>query len=78
MNLHRRGFLLGLGTALAAPAIVPYASLMPVKLVNWSDIDVYYIGNYFTPTDEFMAFLHQTITPALVHEFNGDWLTHAG
>jgi hypothetical protein len=27
----RRSFLTGLGAALAAPAVVPYASLMPVR-----------------------------------------------
>lgn len=31
MILHRRGLLVGLASVLAAPAIVPYTSLMPVK-----------------------------------------------
>jgi uncharacterized protein (UPF0261 family) len=32
MNTSRRSFLFGLGASLAAPAIVPYARLMPVQV----------------------------------------------
>ena len=31
MNLHRRGFITGLGALIAAPAIVRVASIMPVR-----------------------------------------------
>ena len=31
--IHRRGLLLNLAGALAAPAIVPYANLMPVRVI---------------------------------------------
>jgi hypothetical protein len=37
--LARRSFLIGLGSAFAAPAIVRAASLMPVKAI--ADLDVY-------------------------------------
>lgn len=33
-NPNRRGFLLGLGAALAAPAVVRYNSLMPVRALE--------------------------------------------
>lgn len=53
MNLSRRGVLLGLGAAIAAPAIVKYANIMPVRnrLVvrcergSWSGI------NFVSPQD---------------------------
>lgn len=44
--MNRRGFLLGLGAALAAPAIVPYASLMPVKLARLTAADVRRVDNF--------------------------------
>lgn len=31
MNINRRGFLTGLGALIAAPAVVRYANIMPVK-----------------------------------------------
>jgi hypothetical protein len=35
--IPRRKFLIGLGALVAAPAIVRASSLMPVKLMQWSD-----------------------------------------
>lgn len=40
--LPRRSFLLGLGAALAAPAIVRFESLMPVRTVLWTPQDGHY------------------------------------
>lgn len=34
MLTSRRGFLTGLTAAFAAPAIVPYANLMPIKIIR--------------------------------------------
>lgn len=40
MNLSRRKFLLGVGAAVAAPAIVRVASLMPVRVYGMSTLEV--------------------------------------
>jgi len=39
--MNRRSFLLGLSSALAAPAIVRVGSLMPVRLVDWDATRIY-------------------------------------
>jgi hypothetical protein len=45
MNINRRGLLVGLGSALAAPAIVHAGNLMPVKTMeNFSIQDAYWNG----------------------------------
>src|SRR5262245_22018821 len=36
MMMNRRGFLIGAGAALAAPAIVSYANIMPVRNRLWT------------------------------------------
>jgi hypothetical protein len=37
MTVNRRGFLIGLGVAVAAPAIVRPSILMPIKQMLWGD-----------------------------------------
>lgn len=48
--MHRRKFLVGLGSLLAAPAIVHAGNLMPVKAIKPSLTE-----------DELYAYLHQEI-----------------
>lgn len=53
----RRGFLLGLGGALAAPAIVKAASLMPIKapplVIIWHwQYEIYELPNGATITEQ--------------------------
>jgi hypothetical protein len=46
MLIARRKFLTGLGAALAAPAIVRYGNLMPVRSVIWPDEGAWELGRY--------------------------------
>jgi hypothetical protein len=41
MTVNRRGFLVGIGAALAAPAIVRFESLMPVRNRLWQQSSLY-------------------------------------
>lgn len=45
MNMNRRGILLGLASALAAPAIVHAGTLMPIKAIK-SDLMTVIIEGY--------------------------------
>jgi hypothetical protein len=44
--LHRRTFLTGLVSVIAAPAIVRASSLMPVRLVTWADDGMLFSERY--------------------------------
>ena len=52
--IHRRSFLFGIGSALAAPAIVRASSLMPVKALRsvhyYAQNPVSFVGDYPTIT----------------------------
>lgn len=78
--MPRRRFLLGLGAALAAPAIVPYSSLMPVRAERFTPV-LYLrvsIRDLSTPALRFVWFGVNDLTPWDAHERALDdlnWLT---
>lgn len=80
MILSRRGFLSGLGAALAAPAIVKVASLMPIKapplvLVNgYADFDT--AAAHVRATERFSASLgdfRSTLWPGVKYWFSKEY-----
>jgi hypothetical protein len=46
VNIHRRGLLLGLASALAAPAIVHAGNLMPVKAIKLAVPECWIVKGY--------------------------------
>lgn len=70
MNLSRRGFLSGLGSLLAAPAIVHAGNLMPVKLIpattfHPGDFPVPFVDNLSDLQRELIAVTRRAFMPRL-------------
>lgn len=61
--IHRRGLLLGLASALAAPAIVRAASLMPVSAAALHDAALQGIAVDWGRGPDFTAFMKWTYDP---------------
>ena len=70
--LHRRGFLIGLGALIAAPAIVRITSIMPVRAVPFTlTRHPLYDSDSWQRVRE--DFYHQMVTPPLIQNADGTY-----